>query len=79
MEYEFCASKVHSTQKHVTFNNTIAILYEPPELQQLLREAQTSDYLLRRLTKYRYEQLLTPIFDDIHRLIIQFRHLNLSS
>jgi hypothetical protein len=79
MEYEFCASKVHSTKKHVTFNTTIAILYEPPELQQFLREARTSDYLLRRLTKYRYEQLLTPIFDDIHRLIIQFRLLNLSS
>ena len=71
---DYCLSK-----KHVTFNNTIAIRYEPPELQQLLREARTSDYLLRRLTKVRYEQLLTPIFDELHRLIIQFQHLNLSS
>jgi hypothetical protein len=45
MEYEFCASKVHSTKEHVTFNTTIAILYEPPELQQLLREARTIFFL----------------------------------
>ena len=67
------------TKKKVTFCEITYLFYEPPHLSKDLNEARKNDYKFRQAVKSRYERLLYPILDENHRLIIQFRQLNLNS
>ena len=64
------------TKKEVHFNDDIQVIYEPPELSDLLKEARMIpiDHISRQLDKLRMEHLLTPIFDKQHRIKIQQRN-----
>ena len=63
------------TKKHVTFNTTMAMNRQNYNNFCVKHEP----VIIYFEDSPKFEQLLTPIFDELHRLIIQFQHLNLSS
>ena len=67
------------TSKKVSFCEIKYFIFEPPHLRKALYEARKSDYLLRRALKHRYEQLLYPVFQENHRLVVKFRQLTINN
>lgn len=59
------------------FHLTPIIIYEPPELSELLRNGRISDYPWRIFQKLRMEHMLSPIFTEEHRQKIILRNQNL--
>jgi hypothetical protein len=60
--------------KKVRFNDNVAVILEPPELSDDLRNSRKSDYLQRQADKIRYESMLQPIFNHTHRTKILIRN-----
>jgi hypothetical protein len=67
-------------KKKVSFNEILQVIYEPPELIQELHLSRKSDYLQRRADKFRYEKLLAPVLNALHRkkiLLLRNKYYNM--
>jgi hypothetical protein len=53
--------------KHVHFNLTPIVIYEPDDLAQDLQECRKSDVMQRKADAARFERLLSPILSAQHR------------
>lgn len=53
--------------KHVTFNLTPKVIYEPADISQDLRKCRVNNFIQRKADAARLERLLSPILSPEHR------------
>jgi hypothetical protein len=53
--------------KHVSFNLTPNVIYEPAEISQDLQKCRLNNFMQRKADAARLERLLSPILSPEHR------------